>query len=51
LAAVIGVRGGGCLGRWLPIDEEAEPIGVRHLGCLRIVLQFDECVGHGSEAE
>ena len=26
----------------LAIDEEAEPIGVRHLGGLGIVLQFDE---------
>src|SRR6185312_14544258 len=28
-----------------PIDEEAEPIGVRHPGRLGIVLQFDEGIG------
>jgi hypothetical protein len=35
----------------LAIDEEAEPIGVRHPGRLGIVLQFDEGIGHGGEAE
>ena len=35
----------------LAIDEEAEPIGVRHPGRLGIVLQFGECIGHGGEAE
>jgi hypothetical protein len=38
-------------GRDLAIDEEAEPIGVRHLGRLGIVLQFGEGIGHGGEAE
>src|SRR6516164_1654142 len=33
------------------IDEEAEPIGVRHLGRLWIVLQLDERVSHGGEPE
>src|SRR5262249_44776657 len=32
-------------------DEETEPIGMRHLGRLRIVLQLDEGVCHGGEAE
>jgi hypothetical protein len=40
------VAGGG-----LAIDEESEPIGVRHLGGIGIVLQFDEGICHGSEAE
>lgn len=40
------VAGGG-----LAIDEEAEPIGMRHLGRLGIVLQFDAGIGHGGEAE
>jgi hypothetical protein len=35
----------------LTIDEETEPIGMRHLGCLGIVLQFDKRVRHCSEAE
>ncbi|MGY3424316.1 hypothetical protein ACVWZW_004791 [Bradyrhizobium sp. F1.13.4] len=35
----------------LAIDEEAEPIGVRHLSRLGIVLQFDEGVGHGGKTE
>jgi hypothetical protein len=33
------------------IDEETEPIGMRYLGRLWIVLQLDEGVGHGGEAE
>src|SRR5215831_3199458 len=33
------------------IDEQAEPVGMRHLGGLRIVLQFDEGVGHGGKTE
>jgi hypothetical protein len=33
------------------IDEETEPIGMWHIGRLRIVLQLDEGVGHGGEAE
>ncbi|WP_247477013.1 hypothetical protein [Bradyrhizobium sp. 169] len=35
----------------LVIDDEAEPIGVRHPGCLQIVLQFDDGIGHGGKAE
>ena len=35
----------------LAIDEEAEPIGVRHLSRLGIVLQFDEDIGRGCQAE
>ncbi len=35
----------------LAIDEQAEPIGVRHLGRLWIVLQFDKGIGHGGKAE
>src|SRR3954453_23679909 len=35
----------------LAIDEETEPIGVRHPGCLGIVLEFSEAIGHGDEAE
>ena len=34
-----------------PVDEQTEPIGMRHLGRLRIVLHLDEGVGHGGEAK
>lgn len=43
-AAVVA---GGDLG----IDDETKPIGVWHIGGLGIVLQFDEGIGRGSEAE
>jgi len=33
------------------IDEQAEPVGMRHLGGLRIVVQLDERVRHGGETE
>ena len=34
-----------------PVDEQTEPIGMRHLGRLRIVLHLDEGFSHGGEAE
>jgi hypothetical protein len=35
-----------------PVDKQAEPIGMRHLGRLRIVLHLlNESVGHGGKAE
>src|ERR1700761_5612465 len=35
----------------LAIDKQAEPIGMRHLGRVGIVLEFDEGLGHGREAK
>ena len=41
----------GCGEGDLVIDEQAEPIGMGYRGALLIVLQFDEGIGDGGEAE
>ena len=35
----------------LPIEQQAEPFGVRQLGALRICLQFGEGAGHAGEPD